>query len=194
MKYQEAVRFSEFERLINGDLSVGDAVIIWTNFRAKPTKYNQAGGIITFCLVLTEEMAEQLRDEGWNVKENQGREEGDEPLYTTEVKVNMKSNYPPKVKLYTEFKGKKTATSLNEHSIGMLDTVAIGKVDLVVHPYEHGRDVSGGSTIKGYLKAIYVTQAKDEYFDGIYDEYEENTVSYDGIPMGDDPDDDTIPF
>ena len=79
MSLLEAARNSEFKRLVNGDLSVENAVIIWTNFEGRATKFNPNGGKRTFALVLTEEVAEMLREEGWNVKTREGRDEGDDP-------------------------------------------------------------------------------------------------------------------
>ena len=76
-----------------------DAVIIWTNFEGRATKFNPNGGKRTFALVLTEEVAAMLREEGWNVKTRDGRDEGDDPLYFTEIVVNMESQFPPKVVL-----------------------------------------------------------------------------------------------
>ena len=40
MSLLEAARNSEFKRLVNGDLSVENAVIIWTNFEGRATKFN----------------------------------------------------------------------------------------------------------------------------------------------------------
>ena len=40
-----------------------------------------------------------------------------------------------------------------------------------MHPYEHG--FSSVATIKGYARAVYVTQGQDSYFGGKYADYEE---------------------
>ena len=201
MSLLEAARNSEFKRLVNGDLSVENAVIIWTNFEGRATKFNPNGGKRTFALVLTEEVAAMLREEGWNVKTRDGRDEGDDPLYFTEIVVNMESQFPPKVVLYTEFRGKKSANKLNERSIKQLDTIEIENVDVVVHPYEHG--FSSVATIKGYARAVYVTQGQDSYFGGKYADYEEVPEGRGQLQLGDsggefadyqDVTDDDIPF
>ena len=165
----DRARNSEFKRLVNGDLSIENAVIIWTNFEGRPTKFNPAGGKRTFALVLNEEMGEELKSEGWNIKYSEPREEGDDILIYTEIVVNMDSKYPPKVTLYSDFRGRKTANPLDADTISELDTINIENVDLVIHPYEHGR--SAVARVKGYAKAIYVTQGQDRYFEGKYDEY-----------------------
>jgi len=171
MSLLQAARNSEFKRLINGDLSVENAVIIWTNFAGGPTKYVPNGGKRTFALVLPEDMAAKLKEEGWNVKSRPGRDDEEDILYFTEIVVNMESNYPPKIILYTEFRGKKSAHQLTARSVKQLDTIEIANVDLVIHPYEHDRS-PGIATIKGYAKAVYVTQGEDAYFGSKYADYE----------------------
>lgn len=170
MSYLEEARNSEFKELVNGDLSVENAVIIWTNFEGRPTKFKPAGGQRTFVLVLSEKVADQLKEAGWNVKYREGREEGDDPLYYTEIVVNMESQFPPKVVLLTEFRGRKSANRLTASAVGQLDSLEIANVDLIIHPYEH--DFSDVASIKGYAKAIYVTQGQDSYFGDKYEDYE----------------------
>ena len=184
MSLLEAARNSEFKRLVNGDLSVENAVIIWTNFEGRATKFNPNGGKRTFALVLTEEVAAMLREEGWNVKTRDGRDEGDDPLYFTEIVVNLNSTFPPKIVLYTEFRGRKSAHKLTEErTIKQLDTIDIANVDVVIHPYEHG--FSSVATIKGYARAIYVTQGQDSYFGGKYADYEEVPEGRGQLQLGD---------
>lgn len=196
MKNSERVKNSEFKVLINGDISIQNATIMrfgnWSNFEGKPTKFTPAGGKRTFNLVLTEVVADALRADGWNVKTLESREEGDEPTYITQIIVNLNSDPPPVIKIYTNFHGKKRANELNENTIKILDTVSIENIDMVIHPYVHNFPNSQYTT-NGYIKGLFVTQAYDESFDfgGKYDEYEEY---HDSVPMGDDPNDDTIPF
>jgi hypothetical protein len=185
----QVAKDSTYKRMFNGDLAVEGAAIIWTNFEGRPTKYVAAGGKRTFVLVLSKTMAEQLKEEGWNVKVREPQEEGDEVIYHTEIVVNIDAKIPPKVVLLSEFRGKKTSMKLTGDNIRRLDRVNIANVDLIIRPFTHG--FSSVATIKGYANTIYVTQGPDTNFDGKYAEYEEY---YDGVPMGDDPDDDTIPF
>lgn len=195
MSYLQEAQESVFKKLMNGDLSVENAVIIWTNFEGKPTKFKPAGGQRTFVLVLTESAAEDLKSEGWNVKTREGREEGDDPLYFTEIVVNMDSKFPPKVMLLTEFRGRKTANRLTANAVKQLDYIDIDNVDLIIHPYEHG--MSAVASVKGYAKVVYITQGKDEYFGDKYDEYEEEIIgdpSSGDHQFSDNVDDDEIPF
>lgn len=166
MTLLERARESKVTRLVNGDLSIEGAVIIWRNFAGAPTKVNPAGGKRTFALVLDEGLAEELTNEGWNVKYREPKVDGDDALITTEIVANMESKYPPKVVLISEFRGRMRQNELDGDTIGHLDDIRLENVDLVIHPYEHGRGVY---KVKGYLKAIFVTQAQsDAYFGGKY--------------------------
>ena len=66
---------SKFDLLINGNLNVENAVMIYKNFSGKPTRVNPAGGKRTFSLALNKEFAERLSDMGWNVKVKEVRDQ-----------------------------------------------------------------------------------------------------------------------
>ena len=166
----ERAKDTEFSRLVNGDLSAENAVICWTNFSGGPTKYNPAGGKRTFNLVLTEEIAEELRMEGWNIRYIEPREEGDDPLIITEIVVNMNSEYPPRIRLFSQFGGKKSANYLDADGVGELDKIKYDNVSLIIHPYEHNR--SAEHRVKGYLKTMFAVKTPDDDFGGRYAEYE----------------------
>lgn len=185
MSLFERAQNSTFKRLVNGDLSVENAVIIWTNFEGRPTNFNPAGGKRTFVLVLDEQIAGELKAEGWNIKYREPKEDGDDPLIFTEIVVNMESTYPPKVTLYSEFRGRKSANPLDSDTIKELDKIDIENVDLIIHPYAHGRSTT--TSVKGYARAIYVVQAQDGHFDGKYS----NWGSDDDIGG---PDEDDMPY
>ena len=159
---------SEYSILKDGSLSVEGARILWTNFAGRPTKYNAAGGKRTFNLVLDQETADELTRDGWNVRTIEPKEEGDEPLYVTEVEVKF-GNFPPKVFL-VEGGDSKRMHKLDDESVSSLDTTEIANVDVLVRPYNHGVANSRGTTIKGYVKSMYVTQDNSD-FNGKYSGY-----------------------
>lgn len=168
MTLLEKANQSTYNRLVNGDLSIENAVILWTNFEGRATKFGESGKR-TFNLALSEEMAEQLDAEGWNIRCKEPRQEGDDPLYLTEVVVNMESQYPPNVVVYSNYRGNKKAVRMTSDTIKELDRIDIDNVDLVIHPYEHNR---GEYKYKGYARAIHVTQAVSNDFGGKYADYE----------------------
>lgn len=170
MNISNKVKDSIFEVLPNGDIKVENAVILWPNFSGKPTEMNSAGGKRTFCLMLNEELADRLREEGWNIKDRPPRDPDDYPFIFTEIVVNMDSRFPPEVWLRTEFRGRPSMIQLNEETIGQLDDIQIVGADLVIHPYVHGR---GAYKCKGYARYVNVKQAVTNYFGDKYSDYED---------------------
>lgn len=147
------------------NLYLENARIIFRNFRGETGAYNKNGDI-TFSVVLEEEDALQLTDEGWNVKRTKGRpEEGIEPIYHLPVTARFE-NYPPKVYL---IQGDRKM-QLDENDCGILDQISFANVDLVIRPYEYHLG-TGESGIKAYLSKGYFTEDMDE-FDRKYAKYD----------------------
>lgn len=189
MSYASRTMESKYEWDQRNNLRVENAVIFWTNFAGNPTKFNPNGGKRTFNLGLSPAVAQELRENGWNVKERPGREEDDDILYYTEIVVNMKSKYLPKVYLCSEFRGKKNMHRLYEDTIGELDDIRYENVDIVINPHEHG---VGQYKYKGYANELIVTQLESELFGGKYADYDiDDGVMY-SIPEEDGEDD--LPF
>ena len=129
--------------------------IIWRNFKGKESAFNRRGDR-NFCVVLTQEIADQLKADGWNVKTKPARDEYEEPLYYLTVAVNY-NNIPPRVYLISS--GKKQL--LNEDTVGLVDDVEIETCDLVLSPYHW--TVNGKSGIKAYLKTAYIVMVEDKF-------------------------------
>ena len=163
--YAQNVQESLFHFRQNGDLEVKNAVIIWKNFSGRPTKYVPAGGKRTFTLVLTQEMADVLRDRGWNVRVRPAKEEGDADLYYTEISVRYntdKPQYNPSVYFLSEVNGEKYKQLIPEEAIGQADDERFAKVDLLIHAYAHGVETAK-SKVKGYLRSMFATVEVDSF-------------------------------
>lgn len=113
-------------------LEINDARIIWKNFKGEPTKFNPRGGELSFSLVIpSQELADDLMNDvneygvGWNVRVLEPREEGDEPLIHLPVKVRF-NDWGPNIHLVTNG----NQVKLDEETVGMLDDIIIGSVDL----------------------------------------------------------------
>lgn len=144
----------------DGTLMVEDAQIIFRNFAGKEGMYN-AEGDRNFCLLLDDDIADQLIRDGWNVKTLKAREEGDTPQPYLQISVKYRGKNgntvrPPAIVMITS----KGRTALSESECEILDWVDIAKVDVIVRPFEWA--VNGKSGIKAYLKSIYITIQEDE--------------------------------
>jgi hypothetical protein len=130
------------------------AKLIFKNFEGKEGPFNMKGSR-NFSVVLPPEYAEQLLQDGWNVKFLEPREEGDTPTPYLGVAVNFQ-NRPPRVVMISGTR----RTNLTEKTVEVLDWADISNVDLIITPYEW--TVNDKSGIKAYLKSLYVTIEEDE--------------------------------
>lgn len=147
---------------IDKNLTIENASIGFKNFSGKEGQFNPAGRR-NFCVFFDGETANNLKNEGWNIRWLKPKNEEDDPVGYLQVAVSF-DHIPPKIILVT----KRGKTQLDEESIDILDWAEISNVDLVIRPYNWNLP-SGKSGVKAYCKTMYVTIAEDDFESKYYD-------------------------
>lgn len=143
-------------RTQDGKYQYDDARITFRNFAGAPGQYNAAGQR-NFHIVLPEDVAHILMEDGFNVKTRPPREEGDSPFYHLKVNVKMDSKIPPKINIVTS-KGRR---QLTEDMMPMLDWADFANIDIIFSRYK--RDwPDGRTTVTAYLQTFFGTIREDE--------------------------------
>ena len=137
--------------------------IIFRNFAGKEGQYNREGDRNFGVIIPDQATAEQMLQDGWNIKylkpredEDEGDDSGEETPWLP-VKVGFGKGRPPQIYLVTQ--GGKKRTLMDESTVAELDWVDILNVDMIVRPYNY--DVSGRQGISAYVQSMYVTIEED---------------------------------
>nr|DAQ18479.1 MAG TPA: hypothetical protein [Caudoviricetes sp.] len=149
--------------MAKSNIVMENARLIFRNFEGREEKYNRKGDRNFGLIIEDPEVAQQLAEDGWNIKEltpknNDDYDDTPEVIYWLPVTVRF-DNVPPKVMLVTRRK----KTKLNEDNINTVDYANIAKVDLTVTPYDW--EVNGKTGTKAYLQTAYITINEDEFAD-----------------------------
>ena len=139
-----------------GVLQIDDARIAFRNFRGEGDKFNREGDRNFVLIIPTEEIADALTKEGWNVKIRDPHEEGDLPFMYLPVKVKFNDRGP---QIYLITGGRRNR--LDEDTVAMLDDIDIINVNLDIRPYDW--KVNGKTGRTAYLQAIEVFQEIDRF-------------------------------
>jgi hypothetical protein len=137
----------------SGQVVIEDARIVFRNFAGKEGQFNREGDR-NFCVIIPEDIAEMMKDDGWNVKQLKSREEGVPGDYYVQVSVGFKGR-PPNLFLISS----KGRVQIGQYECDLLDWVDILKADLIIRPYNWS--VNGNTGVKAYLKTLAVTMNED---------------------------------
>lgn len=141
-----------------------------TNFAGNPNRYGQT--VRNFGIVLTQESAEQLENEGWSVK-HYGEEEDLPVLYVT-IKYGIDKNGNVKPNIYRCLDG--DALHMDEEMVGSLDEDNITNANLMINPYWGPRknkevDAPTAYLEVGYFEVDPVNPKKRVFSDPFADRY-----------------------
>lgn len=138
------------------NINIEGAMIIWKNFSGERDKFNP--GKRGFSVVIDDTvMADELRQEGWNVKDRPLQEGADdsEQEWTLPVKLNM-NRYTQVWLIVGNHK-----TLLDEDTVSQLDVVDIVSCDISIRPYEW--EMNGRTGITAYVDSMYVTIRENKF-------------------------------
>ena len=138
------------ERLEHVTIGVGN----WRNFSGEKTEINKLGAR-KFNIFLPRDLALELMDIGWNVKEHAPYREGDDPSYTLEIEASYDTKdgkFPKPLVKMIAYDG--VETLLNEETIGMLDRADIADATVEFRP--NNWEVNGRWGCKAYLQELDV--------------------------------------
>jgi len=138
----------------DNNVMIEGATIIFRNFAGRETQYNSEGDR-NFCIVLPEQLAQDMLADGWNVRRLRAQEEGEEGDPYVQVSVGYGKGRPPLVVLVTS----RGRTQLDETLIEALDWVDIETADIIIRPYDWRVGGKGGR--KAYLKTLFIVVRED---------------------------------
>ena len=145
------------DKRITQNVVIEGAKLVFKNFSGKVSEYNR-NGQRNFSVLIDDELASKLEEDGWPVKYRKPREDDPEqyrqPFLPVKVQFNM---YPPTVVMITS-RGKR---KLDENTIGQLDWARISNADVQIRPYNYPAINGKPAGVSAYLKSLYVTIIED---------------------------------
>lgn len=136
-----------------GNITIEGTRLIFRNFAGNPDKYNNAGGLRTTGVLIPNDIAEDLKAEGWNIKYLKPRDPQEDPQAFLTVKVKY-GKIKPSIYICTGH----SKAELDEDSVSSLDYAEIKDVDIVIRPYEYEP-----GCISAYIKTMYVNIIEDAF-------------------------------
>ncbi len=138
----------------NESVTIKDAKLLFRNLAGREAPPFNSAGDRNFHVVLTPELAQELTERNWRVKQLKPRddEEGD---FHLKVKVNYKSGRPPRVVLVTS----DGRSELGADEVALIDSADIANADMVLNGWYN--DMAGGG-YSAFLKTLVVTIREDE--------------------------------
>ena len=138
-------------------LTIENATLIYKNFAGTAKRYN-AKGLRNFHIVLDTDTAKMLESDGWNIKWDDPKEDGDTPRPHIKVALSF-DNFPPRIVLISG-KGGTKRTVLDAESVEILDWAEIQHADIVLSGSRW--EVQGKHGIKAWLRKAFITLSEDD--------------------------------
>ena len=148
-------------------LRLEDHEITFCNFTGREVKIGgntiNREGNHNFCVVLDDEEADRLIDEGWHVRVKEFDDGSRRNTLQVAVRFDIE-RFKPRVVMVTPKGDRFKKNVLSEDLISELDSARVVSADLMINP-SAWRNAMGNSGIKAYLKTGYFVVEADEFED-----------------------------
>ena len=152
--------------MVNDNITIRNAVIINRNFEGRAEKPYNPQGKRNFSVVLDEETANILLNDGWNVKIRESSDPDEPAKGYLSVSVQFDSKVPPRIIQITKRGDRIKKTPINEDSAALIDSAEIKDVKLEIRPYNweiKNKDGSVDTGVRAYLKTMYYELVEDPF-------------------------------
>lgn len=139
-----------------GILEINNARLVYRNFQGRGDKFNREGDRNFSVVIPSQEIADKLAADGWNLKVKPARDDQELPFITLPVKIKFNDRGPA-----CYLVANSNMTRLSEDMVGILDDIDIESVDLDIRPYDW--EVNGKRGRTAYLQGISVVQKVDRF-------------------------------
>lgn len=134
------------------NIIIENARIMYRNFAGAESQYNREGDR-NFCVIIPDqEYAQQLLEDGWNVKIRPSRDEEEPPMNYLKVAVKYGKIEPDICIVNPRTRLKRR---LDADTVQLLDQVNFENIDLIIRPYTW--EVNGKIGVAAYIKELYAT-------------------------------------
>lgn len=132
------------------NIIIKNARIMFRNFEGRESQYNRAGDRNFTVRIQDPDCAQELINEGWNVRIRPSRDPDEDSIYTLKVKVHY-GRTSPDIRVFTS--RNKEGRPLTEETVKELDDADLKKIDLEIRPYQY--EVAGRCGVSAYLKTLW---------------------------------------
>lgn len=149
---------------VQGTINLANVQIGFRNFSGKAGRYNKEGDR-NFVVFLSDSTAQQLADQGWNVKFPKpiAGEDPEDDRRQPYLPVKLRFNAYPPVIYEISPSNPDNPLRIDETTVDGLDWISYSNIDLVIRPYNW--EVNGQSGVTAYLSKMYITLEEDGFAD-----------------------------
>lgn len=167
---------------LRGTFTFEDVKLRYRNFSGKGSDFNPEGRK-NFCMEVDPEIAEQMREDGWNIK-SKDFDNGDGTFTTIYyLKIMLSYKFEDSSPQIFRISGD-NMVQLTEKTVSSLDWEEIERVDLQITPYNWTRNNGAMTGVTPYLKSMYVT-VKEDTLAKKYASFQRPAVTVTESPMED---------